>query len=1036
MTRNGLIATCFGCLLIAGTGRASARGYIRGAIILILFFSLPVWAVNPQNHISQYGHSVWRIQDGYFNGLVYAVAQTSDGYLWIGTEAGLLRFDGVRFVAWSPPAGQQLPSPTIFSLLGTADGSLWIGTRSGVSRWFNQKLTNLDIHGGVGNFLEDKDQSVWFVYGGQEDVLCHAVETTAKCYGEKDGITGPQGPLVRDSAGNFWLSTRHGVIRWQKNSFSTYNASALQSMEGVEDSVATLAVTPEGAILVGMAMPGHGLGLQQLRDGIWKSYQKPGLDGTKITAAKMLVDRQGALWIGTLQQGLYRVYGDSVEHFGSADGLSGDFVRSMYEDREGNLWVGTSKGVDLFRNLRVVTFSTHEGLGTEEVDSILAASDGTVWVGGAESLDAMRHDGISSVRTGKGLPGGQVGALFEDHTGQLWVGVDQNLFLYKNGRFKPITRSDGSQIGLVGRIVEDRNNDIWMSVFHENRVRLLRIHDFKIQEELSSPQVPPARMLATDSDGNLRVAPSNGGLAQITNGRAEILFESKGDPRVMQLVRASDGSLLGATDSGVIAWRNNQRRLLTTQSGLPCNTVHALINDAAGNLWLNLHCGLAEITDADLKKWWQNPDMIVHPRVFDVFDGARPGHAPWGAAARSADGRLWFANGSVLQMVDPAQISENGAPPPVHIERIDADRKDYLPQNGVAVPALTRELQIDYTALSLGVPQKVLFRYLLEGHDGDWQEAGTRRQAFYNDLHPGHYRFRVIACNNDGIWNEAGASLDFSILPAYYQTTWFRIVWGAALLVSLWAIYQFRVRQLRRQFSIGLEARVNERTRIARELHDTLLQSFNALLLRFQTASDLLSTRPDEAKRTLDSTIDQTAQALIEGRDAVQQLRPTSLATSDLVCAIGSLGQALADGLNGDAPAFHLEVEGTPQDLLPITRDEIYRIAGEALRNAFRHARARRIEVDIRYDARQLRLHIRDDGQGIDPQLLRTDGLSGHYGLRGMRERAQSLGGELTIWSEVNSGTEIDLTVPSSIAYTKPGLSRLRILTKRRQTRS
>jgi len=230
---------------------------------------------------------------------------------------------------------------------------------------------------------------------------------------------------------------------------------------------------------------------------------------------------------------------------------------------------------------------------------------------------------------------------------------------------------------------------------------------------------------------------------------------------------------------------------------------------------------------------------------------------------------------------------------------------------------------------------------------------------------------------------------------------------------------------------------VNERTRIARDLHDTLLQSFNALLLRFQTAADLFAIRPDEAKRTLDSTIDQTAQALVEGREAVQQLRSMNLGTNDLASALGSLGKALADdGSNRDAPAFQLEVEGTPQDLLPITRDEVYRIAGEALRNAFRHARARCIEVDIRYDRRQLQLQIRDDGKGIDPQLLRTDGLAGHYGLRGMRERAQSLGGELTIWSEVNSGTEIDLIVPSSIAYTKPGLSRLHILRKRRLTGS
>jgi signal transduction histidine kinase len=242
-----------------------------------------------------------------------------------------------------------------------------------------------------------------------------------------------------------------------------------------------------------------------------------------------------------------------------------------------------------------------------------------------------------------------------------------------------------------------------------------------------------------------------------------------------------------------------------------------------------------------------------------------------------------------------------------------------------------------------------------------------------------------------------------------------------------------RLRRVRHEFNVSLEARVSERTRIARDLHDTLLQSFNALLLRFQAASDLLSARPDEAKRVLDSTIDQAGQALIEGRDAVQQLRSTTPVTNDLVCAIGSLGQALAaDGSNRDAPAFHIEVEGTPRDLLPVTRDEVYQIACEALRNAFRHARARRLEVEIRYDTRQLRLRIRDDGRGIDPQLLNADGPSGHYGLRGMRERARLLGGQLTIWSEVNSGTEIDLSIPSSAAYTKPAVARFWPTARRR----
>jgi signal transduction histidine kinase len=404
--------------------------------------------------------------------------------------------------------------------------------------------------------------------------------------------------------------------------------------------------------------------------------------------------------------------------------------------------------------------------------------------------------------------------------------------------------------------------------------------------------------------------------------------------------------------------------------------------------------------------------------------------------AKTSDGRIWFALEEVgVQVVDPKRLQDNPAAPPVAVTRLVADHRPYPLSTKLRLPALTRDLEIDYTAYSLAIPEKVRFRYRLEGVDKNWQDVMTRRQAYFTNLRPGSYRFAVSAANNDGVWNEQGAMLDFSIAPAWYQTNWFHLLCLVGFLTLLWWAYQLRFRQLQRQFAIALEARVNERTRIARELHDTLLQSFNALLLRFQTVADLLSTRPDEARSALNSTIDQTAQALIEGRDAVQQLRST-VVTDDLASAIGSLGQAQATNGSSCNPTFHIEVEGTPRDLLPITRDEVYRIAGEALRNAFRHARARRIEVDIRYDRRQLRLQIRDDGQGIDPQLLRTDGLSGHFGLRGMRERAQSLGGELTIWSEVNSGTEIDLTVPSSGAYPKPGLSVFRSRSTRRQTKS
>jgi signal transduction histidine kinase len=367
---------------------------------------------------------------------------------------------------------------------------------------------------------------------------------------------------------------------------------------------------------------------------------------------------------------------------------------------------------------------------------------------------------------------------------------------------------------------------------------------------------------------------------------------------------------------------------------------------------------------------------------------------------------------------------------------VTVDGNEVNLEQPIRVPSGEHRIAFHYLGLTLTGPERVRYRYWLERFDQGWSEVTSNREVTFSNLSPGKYRFRLMCSNSDGVWNTQEATLQFSIAPAWFQTSWFRTLCLVAVFGLLWSFYWMRLRQVQRQFNVRLEARVTERTRIARDLHDTLLQSFNALLLRFQAASDLLSARPDEAKRALDSTIDQASQALIEGRDAVQQLRPTGLATSDLVCAIGSLGQALADGLNGDAPAFHIEVEGTPRDLLPIARDEVYRIAGEALRNAFRHAQARQVEVEIRYDRQQLRLRIRDDGRGIDPQFLRSDGLPKHYGLRGMQERAQLLAGTLTIWSKPNSGTEIDLTVPSSGAYAKLGLSGFRILARRRQTKS
>jgi signal transduction histidine kinase len=384
---------------------------------------------------------------------------------------------------------------------------------------------------------------------------------------------------------------------------------------------------------------------------------------------------------------------------------------------------------------------------------------------------------------------------------------------------------------------------------------------------------------------------------------------------------------------------------------------------------------------------------------------------------KSVDGKLWFVHWDGVTAIDPLHLPINRVVPPVHIEQIIADGKIYPSTAGLRLPARSRDLTIEYTALSLVAPEKVRFRFKLEGQDPDWREVVNVRRAQYSNLAPGSYRFRVIAANNSAVWNEQGAALDFSIAPAYWQTSWFRAVCLAAFLIVLWGLYLLRLRQIARVFNARLEERVDERTRIARDLHDTLLQSFQGLLLRFQTVYELFQARPADAKEMLGSAIEQTAQAITQGRNAVQGLRVSTVESKDLALAITRLGEELAAEAASEC-GLRVEVEGTPRIVDPVVRDEIYRIASEALRNAFRHAEAKHIEVDLRYDERQLRLRVRDDGKGIDPKF--AEGREGHFGIHGMRERAKLMRGKLTVWSAPDSGTEIEISIPAAHAYAEP----------------
>jgi signal transduction histidine kinase len=748
------------------------------------------------------------------------------------------------------------------------------------------------------------------------------------------------------------------------------------------------------------------------------SFATTGFESSRLSVSALMFDRDHSLWVGTTDQGIYRIRGSMVDHFDAAKGLSGDWVNDFFEDREGNIWVATTKGVDKFRATRVVSFSKSEGLSADSANSLLATGDGTTWVGNLGALDVIRDGKVSSIDRRRGLPGQAVTSLAEGKGGILWVGLDEKLFTYSRGRFAQVTHAGGGAAGTMEAMARDVDGSVWAAPISEVP-ELAHIVGSKVAEEIPLPPTLRIGSLATDPQGGVWAGLTNGDLAEYhdRHWRVVAMHRAVHEGSVYALTVSQSEGVYAATGLGMVVWRDGRSETLGTENGLPCRRIYSLLRDAQQTAWLYSECGLVSISDSELRRWWLHPDAKVQVQTFDALDGAQPMNPDFEPSASiSPDGRLWFANAAVVQELNPLRLSKNTVLPPVHIEEIVADAKDYPVQNDLHLPALTRNLEIDYTALSFVVPQRVRFRYQLEGLQSDWQDADTRRQAFYTNLRPGSYRFHVIACNDDGLWNEVGDALSFTIAPAYYQTKWFEFLCAASFAGMLWLFYISRLKRATEQVQERLGARMEERERIARELHDTLLQGFQGLMLRLQA---VLKTVPAEepTHQMIESVLDRADQVLLEGRQSVRDLREEGAGGNELSGTLVRCGEELAEG---KASLFSLSVVGTPQALGPIVFNEVYRIGREALINAFQHSHAAKIELELTYSDAQLCLRIRDDGAGINPDILGA-GKPGHWGLSGMRERARKIGAQLNIWSKPGAGTELELTIPAKVAYPQEG---------------
>jgi len=977
------------------------------SLAVLLTCARPAFSLNLALDVRQYAHTAWTIGDGLLNSRVSAIAQTPDGYLWLGTESGLLRFDGIRMVRWLPRADEHLPSTTIVRLLVTRDGRLWIGTLSGLASLKDSRLVTYPEFAGavVSALAEGSDGTLWAGTISLPNGRLCAIGRAVQCTGQ-DGRFGNGVFSLFDDRGTLWAGTATGVWRWAPGEPDLHPAPTTANIR-------SLIRINDGPLLVAMAG-----GVRQLRGEKLDAYRIEGVD-EGFDAVSLLLDRDGGFWIGTGRRGLIHVHRGRVDRYLPSDGLSGDLVGALYEDREGNIWAATNNGLDRFREFAVSTIDAKQGLPTDSAHSVLAAKDGSVWTGSSGGLTRWKDNKRTIYGTPAGLPDDHVGTLFQDSTGRILVSTLNGMAVSHGDRFVPL-RSVTAHV--VYAIVENRPGDFWISDVDQGLIRVVGEEAVQRIPWSALGRDDHATAVVADPLHGLWLGFYKGGVVHWSDGVIRTSYgatDGLGAGRVAQLQFDRDGALWAATAGGLSRIKDSRVTTLTTANGLPCDGVHWNIADADGSLWMLMPCGLSRIGSMDLAEWIANPGRSVRVTLLDSADGTRTESTPSGftpSVVAFPDGRLWFAAPSGIGVVEPRRHPFDAPPPPVHIEQIVADRETYDPTivaNGtLQLPPHIRDLQIDYTALNLALPQKVRFRYLLEGRDRDWQEAGTRRQAFYNDLRPGRYRFRVTASNNGGAWNEPGASLSFFVAPAYYQTPWFMAVLGGTVILIAWGAHRLRVRIVERhQGEISalnerlMKAQEQERIRIAGELHDGVMQEMQAVTMMLGAAKRRI---PADSKAT--ETIDKAQQKLIQAGTDLRQLshdlHPPLLQEAGLPRAVTAYCEQF--GAASGIPVA-CDADNEVSDLSRGAGLALFRIVQEALGNAAKHAKATQISVRLSRADGTVSLTVADNGVGIDQSRLAR---GGGLGLIMMRERASQLNGRFEVDSTPGRGTTIRVLIP------------------------
>jgi len=998
---------------------------------MLLVFCACAFALDPSLDVSQYAHTAWKIREGFAKGTIKTIAQTPDGYLWLGTEFGLYRFDGVRAVLWQPVGRDHFPSGNIRKLLVARDGTLWIGTHRGLASWKDGRLTGYPEVPAqeVDSLLEDREGTVW---AGVETIpnwrLCSIKRGRVQCYGEKKGLGLGVGSLFEDRDGNLWAGTGTGLWRWKPG------VPKLIPLSGPVSEIHALIEDSDGELLISTRG-----GIMRLVNEKASAY--PLLyRGPHFNPHWLLRDSNGSLWIGTVDRGVLHVHEGRTDRFSQADGLSSDVIEDLFEDREGNIWVGTNNGLDRFRDFPVTMIPVKQGLDNSYVESVVPSADGSVWLGTRHGLDRWKDGLVTLYRKRRvpiletereiidsGLPDDYQPSLYEDSRRRLWVFSRSGAAYLEMGRFIPVRGMPG---GYAHAIVEDIAGNLWVSqdqgLFHVLR----RGGVERFPWDGLGLQGLALALGADGSHGGVWLGFSEGGVAHFKDGRVNTLYSAAdglGKGRIGSVQLDTSGLLWVGSESGLSRIKNGRVTTLSVKDGLPCDSVHEVVEDDTHAFWLYTACGLVRIARYELDAWATDSKRPLQTMVLDNSDGLRSTALAGALSPRvgkSMDGRLWYVSEGTVFVIDTRRVdrrpfSFNKLSPPVHIEQITVDGKTFDADRRLSLPPRVHDLTIDYTALSLVAPEKVRFRFKLEGQDRDWREVVNDRRVQYSNLAPGNYRFRVVACNNSGVWNEEGASLDFVIAPAYYQTNWFRALCVLTFVAMLWTVYQLRVRVLKRRHALleqhqseiralneqMIKAQEAERMRISGELHDGVLQQITSLALRLGKVKRQAPPESED-KATVRGLQQELIQIGTDIRHISHELHPALLQESGLPAALSSYCEEFSKvrGL-----AVTCEADESVNELSPGAALCLYRIAQEALGNAAKYSEARRVEVRLTRSNGLVCLTVSDDGVGCDPERI---GKSGGLGVINMRERVLQLHGTFEFDSALGRGTTVKAMVP------------------------